>query len=97
MTPVGSRHEESAGRAGLSHRARPTAPAPHEIRAELASLLATAYLRLTCASAAPRQVREMEASASGELQLTDERTLSHVPVEPSCDGPAESPPAWSST
>ncbi len=78
-------------------RAGRPAPAPREIVAELAAILATAYLRLRSPDSAPPQVREMEASASGELQLTGERTLSHVPLEPSCDGPAESPPAWRST
>ncbi len=73
------------------------APAPREIVAELASLLATAYLRWQCRSAAPGQVREDEASAGRERHAAGARTLSQAPVEPSCDGPAESPPARRST
>ena len=70
------------------------APVPREIVAELASLLATAYLRLRSLAAGRGEVRELEASAPGERQAAEEQTLSHPPVEPSCDGPAESPPAW---
>lgn len=72
------------------------APAPREIVAELASILATGYLRALGACGAPRGVREKEASASS-ARGSAEQTLSHPTVEPSCDGPAESPPAWRST
>ena len=47
-------------------RPRREAPAPREILAELASILATAYLRLLGHAGAPGGVSEKEASASGE-------------------------------
>lgn len=72
------------------------APAPCELVAELAAILATGYLRLRGTRGAPGQVREKEASPSRDLRAADQQTLSHAPVEPSCDGPAESPPAWRS-
>lgn len=73
------------------------APAPREIVAELASLLATGYLRLRGSRGVPGGVSEKEASAPEDRQAAEEQTLSHPPVEPSCDDPAESPPAWRST
>jgi hypothetical protein len=73
------------------------APAPREIVAELASILATAYLRLRSSAAGRDEVRGMEASAPNERKDVKEQSFTHPPVEPSCDDPAESPPAWRST
>lgn len=76
-------------------RAGRPAPVPREVVAEVASLLATGYLRLR--ARAQGEVREIEASAHGELSDTGRQSLSPVPVEPSCAGPAENPPARSTT
>lgn len=77
-------------------RPRRELPAPRELVAELASLLATAYFRLRTPAAADH-VRTKEASDSGEDAGTDRRTLPSGPVEPSCDDPTDRPPARRST
>lgn len=77
-------------------RTRREPPAPRELVAELASLLATAYLRL-CAPATAGQVREKEASAPGANAGANQQSLSPSPGEPSCDDPADRPPDRRST
>ncbi len=62
------------------------APAPREIVTELASILATGYLRVRGARAAPGSVREKEASASGE-RARGETTVLESSAHPSV-------PAW---
>jgi hypothetical protein len=69
--------------------------APHEIVAEVAALLATAYIRLRFPATA--RVREMEASPPVEREESRRQSLSPPPISPSCNGPAESPPARRST
>jgi len=77
-------------------RPRREPPVPRELVAELASLLATAYLRLRTHAAADH-VRTKEASDAGEGAGMDQRTLRSGPVEPCCDDPTDRPPARRST
>ena len=76
--------------APVSRAGRP-APAPREIVAEVAAILATGYLRLR--DPATGHVREIEAPAAATREEAEQQSLSPAPREPSCDRTADRPPS----
>ena len=78
-------------------RCRGESPPPREILAEVAALLATAYLRLRSPVTATAHVREIEASGAQKHAAPGNQSLITSPGEPSCDGPADGPPARRTT